>query len=70
MSIANELSSDVAAAMFTGKQEHELSHKEDLSEIMLEFHRTLRRLTREARRDRRAQLTLFPFNSRAAASSH
>lgn len=51
MSIANELSCDVAAAMFTRKEEEEQpSSQRELAEVLLVVHSTLRHLTAESRR--------------------
>lgn len=56
MSIAHELSCDVATAMLTERaDERHTAAEGDLTEIVLEVHTTLRRLTNEARRRRRAQ---------------
>ena len=65
MSIVNELSSDIAIAMFTEKRAHDGLHRQALSEVVLEFHRTLRRLTIEARQSRQSQDTCPPFNRAA-----
>ena len=56
MSIAHELSCDVATAMLTERAgERREAAAGDLTDIVLEVHTTLRRLTNEARRRRRAQ---------------
>lgn len=49
MSIANELSSEVAAAMLARKEEQEPSVSTNLVDVVLEVHSTLRRMNREAR---------------------
>ena len=56
MSIANELSSEVAAAVLARDKEKEKRQEqtEELSRVVLEVHSTLRRLT-SAERRRRAQ---------------
>ena len=55
MSIAHELSCDVATAMLTERpDERGAAAGGDLTDIVLEVHTTLRRLTNEARQ-RRAQ---------------
>ena len=59
MSIANELSCDVAAAMFTRKEEERPAGQRELAEVLLVVHSTLRHLTAESRR----------ANSRARLSS-
>ena len=50
MSIANELSCDVAAAMFTRKEDEAPSTQRELAEVLLVVHSTLRHLTAESRR--------------------
>lgn len=60
MSIANELSCDVATAMLTERADEQTRGASgDLTDIVLEVHTTLRRLTNEARR-RRAQVLVEP----------
>lgn len=55
MSIAHELSCDVATAMLSERKDEQADDLSgDLTDIVLEVHTTLRRLTSEARR-RRAQ---------------
>ncbi len=54
MSIANELTSEVAAAVLTNDKENGQNQTEELTKVVLEVHSTLRRLTSEDRR-RRAQ---------------
>ncbi len=55
MSIAHELSCDVATAMLTERAgERREAAADDLTDIVLEVHTTLRRLTNEERRRRRA----------------
>ncbi|MGH9900841.1 MAG: hypothetical protein ACRD68_03275 [Pyrinomonadaceae bacterium] len=60
MSIANELSCDVAAAMLAQREGRINTGRQELTEIVLEFHSTLRRLTGEARQRRRSQILLPP----------
>ena len=50
MSIAHELSSDVAAAMLARKDDESPRSAGDLAEVVIEVHSTLRQLTAEARR--------------------
>ena len=53
MSIAHELSCDVAAAMLSERaDERQDAANADLTDIVLEVHTTLRRLTNDARRRR------------------
>ncbi len=75
MSIANELSCDVVAAMLARREDQTESNSEDLTEIVLEFHSTLRHLTDEERRRRRAQILLThksvpSDNSKTASGNH
>jgi hypothetical protein len=49
MSIANELSSEVATAVFTRQGEQAKIEPQGLTKIVLEVHSTLRRLMAEAR---------------------
>lgn len=68
MSIAHELSCDVATAMLAaGESEQTGSLDEELTDIVLEVHSTLRCLTGEARRNR-LNRELFPTQRRAAAN--
>jgi len=50
MSIANELSCDVAAAIFTRKEDEPSSSQRELAQVLLVVHTTLRDLTAESRR--------------------
>jgi len=69
MSIGNELSCDVAAAMLVSKEER--AERKDLTEVVLEFHSALRQLDGEERRRRRAQiLQNVPANAGAASGGH
>jgi hypothetical protein len=56
MSIAHELSSDVATAVLTGKDDESPHDASELAEVVIEVHSTLRRLTSEARRKKRGTL--------------
>ncbi len=59
MSIANELSSDVAAALLLARQATlPAPSPTDLTELMLSFHATLRQLTGKDRQRRRRTLIL------------
>ncbi|HYN85574.1 MAG TPA: hypothetical protein VER32_09985 [Pyrinomonadaceae bacterium] len=53
MSIAHELSSDVAAAVLTPKSDGSRRDASALAEVVMEVHSTLRRLTAEGRRKAR-----------------
>lgn len=50
MSIANELSSDVAEAVMARRQDESPQNARDLAGMVREVHSTLRRLTAESRR--------------------
>ena len=56
MSIASELSCDVAIAILSRGGEKNPAGDGTLTSVVLEVHSTLRKLTEEARRLRRAQL--------------
>lgn len=56
MSIANELSSEVATAVFTRQGERAAIEPKGLTQIVLEVHSTLRRLTADARQRRRSRI--------------
>ena len=60
MSIANELSCDVAAAVFAKQEAQVQPDAEQLTELVLTLHTTLRQMTSEARDRRRAQLSARP----------
>ncbi len=75
MSIANELSCDVVAAMLAQKEGRAKTNSKALTEIVLEFHSTLRHLTDEERQRRRAQILFAPEstppdNFKAASGDH
>lgn len=52
MSIANELSSDVAAAVLARKDNESLADSSILKDVVMKVHSTLRHLTTEARKKR------------------
>ena len=69
MSIANELSCDVAAAVFTEADEQTEPDAEQMTELVLTLHTTLRQMTDEARdrrRAQRAQRTDAAYNTQSA----
>ncbi len=68
MSIAHELSSDVAAAVFVHKEGESKADTKVLIEIVLQFHSTVRGLTMKARERRRAHL-FPPLPSTPSSSS-
>ena len=67
MSIANELSSEVAVAVLA-EPNNAHQNSGNLSAIVLEFHSTIQRLTAEARRLRRDSRKPPTSNVNAAAS--
>lgn len=69
MSIAHELSSDVAAAVFVRKEGEAKADTKVLIEIVIQFHSTVRGLTIKARERRRAQL-ITPTLSTPSSSSN
>lgn len=71
MSIANELSSDVARAVLERQETAVERGTRSLTEIVLQVHSTLRLLTKEARRHRLSNLLpMPPLNNSAASSGH
>lgn len=75
MSIANELSCDLVAAMLAHKEGQTKTNGKALTEIVLEFHSTLRHLTGEERQRRRAQILFAPEStppdkSKVASGDH
>lgn len=54
MSIAHELSSDVAAAVLAAREGEQPPDASERAEVVLEVHSTLRRLSAEYRRQGRA----------------
>lgn len=73
MSIANELSSEVAAALLSRREEETPGDSSKLMDVVIEVHSTLRHLTIEARRGARtsqASSTQLPPTSSAATGSH
>ena len=71
MSIANELSSDIATALFTRQEEKSEIETKGLTNIVLEVHSTLRRLMADARQQRRrsrfSTIASSPTDARAAS---
>ncbi len=74
MSIANELSSDVATAVLIHANDKVQSDPKKLIEIVRDFYAALRPLTKAARRRRIKPQASFepsaPPNSRAASGNH
>jgi hypothetical protein len=69
MSIANELSCDVAAAVFTEADEQTEPDAGQMTELVLTLHTTLRQMLDEARdrrRAQRAQRTATAYNTQSA----
>jgi hypothetical protein len=50
MSIANELSSDIAAALLARQDEDSSTNSSELKDVVMKVHATLRHLTTEARK--------------------
>ena len=71
MSIANELCSDVATAVLARQDDQEQTDAHAMTRILLEVHATLRRLTREDRRNnlRRPDSAAMPIISPKGATS-
>lgn len=57
MSIANELSSDVATAMLAQKDNETEQDASELAGVVMEVHSTLRRMTLDGRRKKRRSQT-------------
>ncbi len=70
MSIANELSSDIAAALFTRTEEGAEKELKGLTAVVLEVHSTLRRLAAELRRRSRLPPASPPMETGAASGGH
>ena len=60
MSIANELSSDVAAAMIASHANRFSGSTQNLTRIVFELHATLQRLNRQSRRPSRRNAETSP----------
>lgn len=73
MSIANELSSDVATAMLAPKDNETTQDASELAGVVIEVHSTLRRLTLEARKKKRRPQTATaddpPHTNKAASGN-
>jgi hypothetical protein len=70
MSIANELSTDVAAAVLARKDVETPADSNELKEVVIKVHSTLRHLTAEARkRNRHARASTDELPARNAASN-
>lgn len=73
MSIANELSSEVAAAVLAAREGETPQDASERAEVVLEVHSTLRRLRAEHRRrgrDGKAAPEDPPFGERATSGRH
>lgn len=72
MSIANELSSEIASAVFTRKGEKAEIEPKGLTKIVLEVHSTLRRMMADARQRRLSRIVpASPArDARAASGNH
>jgi 16S rRNA C1402 N4-methylase RsmH len=69
MSIANELSSEVAEAVLARRQDESTQSTRDLAGMVKEVHSTLRRLTAESRRRKAAPRGAAKEAAAVAASS-
>lgn len=70
MSIAKELSSDIAAAVLARKNEEDSVDSSELKDVVMQAHSTLRHLTAEARkRNRPAQSSSESLTVKSAASN-
>lgn len=70
MCIANELSSEVAAAVFERRPGTARAEAKELVEIVRDFHSAMRDLVSDERRRRVAQLPAADSASQAASGSH
>jgi 16S rRNA C1402 N4-methylase RsmH len=69
MSIAHELSSDVAAAVLAREKDEPLQDTSELAEVVMEVHATLRELSAEARRKNRRAWKQAKTSSRSNTTS-
>lgn len=70
MAIANELSSDVAAALLAHKENKGPSSEKELKELLLNFYSALRPLTTESRRRRVRTSPPLPSSGQAASGNN
>jgi hypothetical protein len=73
MGIANELSSDVAAALLARKDEQSQTETNELIEIVRDFHSAMRELKGEERRRRASIISsvdLSQSNNQATSGGH
>jgi hypothetical protein len=70
MSIGNELSCDVAAAVLAPRDERTQTPDRDLTGMILEFHSALRQLDGEDRRRRRSQILQTPLTNPSGGNSN
>jgi hypothetical protein len=68
MSIANELSSDVANAVLSRQDEKGVLNSTELKDVILNVHSTLRHLTSEERKNRHLQSSSEPQAKRATSN--
>ena len=69
MSIANELSSDVAAALLLRQEDSSAIDSNKLINVVIEVHSTLRHLRMEVRRDSRRAKSLPDSQQQSSAAS-
>ena len=70
MGIANELSSEVAAAVLARRPDAARAEAKELIEIVRDFHSAMRDLESEARSRRASQLTAADSSTTRAASGN
>jgi hypothetical protein len=68
MSIANEISSEIAAAMLSRQGDEDSERRSDLKDVLIKAHSTLRRMTTEARKAGRRAKDPAPSPKGSAAS--
>lgn len=69
MSIANELSSDVAAALLLRQEDGSAIDSNKLIDVVVEVHSTLKHLTAESRRSNRRAKSLPDSQQSSSAAS-
>ncbi|HKC65930.1 MAG TPA: hypothetical protein VKB86_19960 [Pyrinomonadaceae bacterium] len=71
MSIANELSGEIATAVLSNKSDEETVNRNDLKDVLIEVHSTLRHLTKlERERERRTPDSSQPSSSARATGAN
>ena len=71
MSIANEVSSEIAAAMLSREGDENSEHRSNLKDVIIKAHSALQHLTIESRKaTRRAKREAPPTKGNAASGSN